>query len=75
MKKIVVQWIPESTYEYGMAMKVIKSNHPRFTVNTRFDYGFFGIATKEGYTITSLPMDKNKSKSINVNNLKNNKDN
>jgi hypothetical protein len=55
-KHIVVQWVKETKYGYGMAMLVIKSTHERFSVGTRFDYGFFNIATREGYTITSFPI-------------------
>tara|TARA_R110000868_G_scaffold1729_2_gene13876 strand:- start:5161 stop:5334 length:174 start_codon:yes stop_codon:yes gene_type:complete len=56
MKTIIVQWVPEETYGYGKAMRVISSSHKRFTVGSRFDYGFFSIATDEGYTIVSLPI-------------------
>ena len=56
-KTIVVQWIPEEKFGYGMAMSVKLSNHDRFIVGSRFDYGFFNIATKEGYTIISLPLE------------------
>ncbi len=57
MKKITVKWVEEKTFGYGKAMRVIESDHERFSVGTRFDYGFFNIATDEGYTIISLPMD------------------
>ena len=44
--------------EYGgKAMRVVESDHKRFTKGTRFDYGFFTIVTSEGYTLTCLPMD------------------
>jgi hypothetical protein len=56
-KLIVVQWVPEAKFGYGKAMYVKESNHPRFTAGSRFDYGFFDIATEEGYAILSLPMD------------------
>jgi len=56
MKTIVVKWVKEEEYGYGKAMRVIESDHDRFSVGTRFDYGFFSIATNEGYTIVSLPM-------------------
>ena len=42
---------------YDTEMRVVQSNHPRFSEGTRFDFGFFNIATKEGYMIVSLPMD------------------
>jgi hypothetical protein len=56
VKTIVVEWVPEKRFGYGMAMRVIQSDHPRFSVGTRFDFGFFSIATQEGYTIVSLPL-------------------
>jgi hypothetical protein len=59
MKTIVVKWVPEIQFGYEKAMRVIESNHPRFTVGTRFDFGFFEIATDDGYTIISLPMEEN----------------
>lgn len=57
MKHILVKWVEEKDFGYGKAMRVVASSHPRFTVGTRFDYGFFNIATNEGYVITSFPMD------------------
>ena len=56
MNIIIVQWVPETDFGYGKAMRVIKSDHPRFVAGTRFDFGFMSIATNEGYTIISLPM-------------------
>lgn len=56
MKTIVVKWVPDDGM-YGMEMRVIESDHKRFVKGHRFDYGFFDIATSEGYTIISLPMD------------------
>lgn len=55
-KVIIVKWVEETRSGYGKAMRVIESDHPRFTTDTRFDFGFFSIATDEGYTIISLPM-------------------
>ena len=55
MKTIVVKWVEEEGM-YGKAMRVIESDHVRFSPGTRFDFGFFGVATEEGYTIISLPM-------------------
>jgi hypothetical protein len=55
MKKIIVQWVEEETWGYGKAMRVIESNSPRFVAGTRFDFGFFSIATDEGYIIESRP--------------------
>lgn len=56
MKTIVVQWVPEETFGYGKAMRVIASDHERFTPGSRFDFGFMHVATDEGYTIVSLPI-------------------
>jgi hypothetical protein len=56
MKTIVVQWVPEAAFGYGKAMRVVVSDHPRFTVGHRFDFGFMSIATDEGYTVVSIPM-------------------
>ena len=59
MKTIIVRWVEEKggfTID-DKAMKVMESDHPRFTKGTRFDFGFFKIATKEGYTIVSHPLD------------------
>ena len=56
MKNIIVKWVPEEGLGYGKAMRVIESDHERFIVGSRFDFGFFSIATDEGYTIISLPM-------------------
>jgi hypothetical protein len=54
MKLIIVNWIDENSF-YKQSMIVTQSNHPRFKVGTRFDFGFFKIATDEGYTIISTP--------------------
>lgn len=56
MKTIVVQWVPEAAFGYGKAMRVIVSDHPRFTVGHRFDFGFMSVVTDEGYTVVSIPM-------------------
>ena len=58
MKTIVVKWVPDEQWGYGKAMRVIESDHPRFKKGTWFDFGFMSIATDEGYTIVSLPLDK-----------------
>ena len=55
MKTIVVKWVPDSGM-YEMEMRVIESDHDRFVKGSRFDYGFFSIATRDGYTIVSIPM-------------------
>ena len=56
MKIIIVKWVEEREFGYGKAMQVIESDHERFSKGSRFDFGFFRIATDEGYTIISLPM-------------------
>ena len=58
MKTIVVEWIPVKDGFYNKEMRVIKSDHKRFVSGSRFDYGFFSIATDEGYIIISLPVDE-----------------
>ena len=58
MKTIIVKWVKEEEWGYGKAMRVVISDHPRFSVGTRFDFGFFHVATDEGYTIVSIPIDK-----------------
>ena len=55
MKTIIVRWEKEEGLGHDEAMRVIESDHPRFTRGSRFDYGFFNIATNEGFTIISLP--------------------
>jgi hypothetical protein len=60
-KKIIVQWEHSSSQwdkPYGSKrMTVIESNHPRFTVGSRFDYGFMEIATTvDGYVVEVRPM-------------------
>lgn len=54
MKFIVAQLLPDGN-QYRDSMRVVRSNHPRFVDDSRFDYGFMGIALCEGYTITVLP--------------------
>ena len=54
MKYIVVQWVKEKS-PYRKCMRIVKSNHPRFSDDTRFDFGFLEISSCEGYVITILP--------------------
>lgn len=54
MKKIIVEWVPGA--QCGIIMKVIESDHPEYVKGFRFDFGYFNVATREGYTIISLPM-------------------
>jgi len=51
IKFIIAMNRPE-TGPYGSCARVIASNHPRFVANSRFDYGFLGIALDQGYTVT-----------------------
>jgi len=53
---IIVRWVScnQGGFE-DIEMQVVESNHPRFIKGVRFDFGFFTVATKEGYTIISLP--------------------
>lgn len=51
MKYIIVKWVRHE-------MRVIASDHPRYVVGGRFDFGLFTIATHEGYTIIALPSEE-----------------
>lgn len=54
---IIIEWVKiENDPFYEEEMRIIWSTHPRFTEGMRFDFGFFSIATKEGYSILSLPI-------------------
>lgn len=55
-KTIVVQWERDEERGYTKSMRVAQSNHPDFIPGSYFDFGFFSIATDEGYTIISIPM-------------------
>ena len=57
MKTIIVRWV-KCGGMYSFEMRVIESNHPQFVKGERFDFGFFTVATNEGYTIISLPLDE-----------------
>jgi hypothetical protein len=55
-KEITVQWVLNDPDDlYPMEMEVVKSTHPTYKVGSRFDFGFFQIATDAGYKIISLP--------------------
>ncbi len=56
-KYIQVKWHPENS-NYGKAMIVCLSNHPRFKVGTRFDFGFMQIANEQGYEVDVLPLNE-----------------
>ena len=48
-------WVESNEQAYDQVMRVVYSDHPRFKKGTRFDYGFLGIASREGYIIEVLP--------------------
>ena len=57
MKKIVAVWMkPKTGDEFGYAdeMRVIESDHPRFVVGSRFDFGFLQAANRDGYSCEIL---------------------
>jgi hypothetical protein len=58
MKKIVAIWEKAEKEFGGKELRVIQSNHPRFVVDSRFDFGFLNIATEEGYICEIHPMIK-----------------
>ena len=53
IKFIVAMLRPEAGI-YKAIPYVISSNHPRFSVGTRFDYGFLQMSLREGYTVTFI---------------------
>ena len=63
-KTIVVEWVEQSGHNpfWSKEMRVVSSTHKRFVVGYRFDFGFFSIATDEGYTIISLPQNESEGK-------------
>ncbi len=59
MKTIIIEWVKNDDKEfYAYDMKVIKSDHLKYKKGSRFDFGYFQLATIEGYTIISLPPKK-----------------
>jgi len=54
-KLIVVKWVRNDDVVQGVAMMVVYSTHRRFTAGKTLDFGFFGVAIREGYQILSLP--------------------
>lgn len=58
MKTIIVQWTTCNDGVYNSEMIVVVSAHEKYVAGSRFDFGFFSIATNEGYTIVSLPIIK-----------------
>lgn len=55
-RMIRCKWVRETEWGYGKAMRVTESDHPRFVVGSRFDYGFLNIAVKEGFGIEIEPV-------------------
>lgn len=55
-KRIRCVWVVEKEFGYGKAMRVVASNHPRFIVGSRFDFGFLTIAVEEGYRVSIAPV-------------------
>lgn len=53
--KYIVAQLERENSEYGSIPEVVISNHPRFVMGTRFDYGFLHIALDEGYTVFFIP--------------------
>ena len=49
-------WVVERAFGYGKAMRVVASDHPRFSVGTRFNFGFLDIAVTEGYRVQIDPV-------------------
>lgn len=57
-KTIIVEWVPEDSF-YRDAMRIIYSTHPVYRLGDRFDFGFYSIATEQGYTVISVPSKEN----------------
>lgn len=58
MKKIIVKWVDCTGQKYSAyerEMRVMYSDHDRFVVDSRFDFGFLQIASTEGFVIEILP--------------------
>lgn len=55
-KSIRCKWVPEKEFGYGKAMRVTQSDHPRFVVGSRFDYGFLNVAVEQGYSVHIDPV-------------------
>ena len=47
--------IPMYAASMSLIPYVTKSDHPRFSVGTRLDWGFVQIAIQDGYTVTIKP--------------------
>jgi len=56
VKKIIVKWVSTEQLDiHAKEMRVVSSNHERFVTGSRFDFGFFRIASGQGYIIEMLP--------------------
>lgn len=56
MKKIIVVWVDVNEPSiYKKELRVVYSDHPRFTKGTSLDFGFMEIASGEGFVIEVLP--------------------
>ena len=54
MKLIICKWIKTDDF-YEKEMRIVFSNHERFVVGSRFDFGFMNVTVDEGYMIQLLP--------------------
>lgn len=48
MKTIIVKWVKEEEFGDGKAMRVIESDHKRFSKGTRFYFGFLASLLMKG---------------------------
>jgi len=58
MKTIIVKVYkvnPKDHWGYDLEMRVVVSDHPRFTPGYRWDWGFQDVTLAEGYTTVLLP--------------------
>jgi hypothetical protein len=47
---------PSKDFGYCTEYKVISSDHPRFSVSSRYDFGFLSISVQEGAVVIFLPI-------------------
>jgi hypothetical protein len=61
MKEIVIQchMLANVPAPYQMNMVISKSDHPKYLVGNRADFGFIGIALEQGYTVVINPPNDN----------------
>lgn len=59
MKEIMAQMVSDWVEPYrkggSFIPQVVTSTHPRFSANTRLDWGFVRVALRDGYRVTILP--------------------